>query len=78
MECNNKKSYKGLCCCNCKHRLQLTGHPWNKNLKGSVSTPIAIDEQQLFACANPMDMERNQAVIMEWDHGMCEMHEPKQ
>jgi|TARA_R110000851_G_C12857618_1_gene543527 hypothetical protein len=78
IDCKCSGSYKGSCCCNCKYRLELTKHPWNEHFIGSCSTNAQVLNKNIYACASPIDAGRQKAVLMEWEHGMCEQHENKE
>ncbi len=61
----------GDCCCNCKHQLTLTNHPWNKEHKGSFLEQAQTQYGALIWCCG---LDRAHSFIMEREHGMCECH----
>lgn len=67
----NPMEYNGLCCCNCKHQLELKCHPINKEFgKGSIMKSCG------YVCIIPVDdgsME-GQGIFFDKKHGICEMH----
>lgn len=73
MKCNEPGNYKGTCCCNCKHRLKVMKHPWNKGeAKGRIT--------ELMGYACPMGDEEGSIKLMflQREHSACELHEYKE
>ncbi|MCP4100534.1 MAG: hypothetical protein GY750_03785 [Lentisphaerae bacterium] len=69
-ECKENGSYKGSCCCNCKHLTRVMKHPLNKGeAKGSILTVFG------YACGSPSEQETKSVIFFDSEHGMCEMHE---
>ena len=71
-ECD--KGYKGDCCCNCNNQIELFKHPCNKVHKGSV-----LESTGMYACITILDeKDKYKGILDESNHGMCEMHTPRQ
>lgn len=66
------KGFEGLCCCNCKYFKQVNKHPMNKGeSKGSI-----LEKFGNVCTAN--EDGSMQFIFSTNEHGMCEMHYPKQ
>lgn len=61
------KSLLKCCCCTCKHRFTLYGHPWvdGKNTSDVVG----------YACGIFMVFDGQRRLVMNQEHGVCECHE---
>lgn len=72
MQCNETGSYKGSCCCNCKFRCYVQGHPNNKHLTWKLNELIS------YGCSVRLihkDADELPVVVaLEQEHGMCELH----
>jgi hypothetical protein len=61
------KSLLKRCCCTCKHRFTLCGHPWvdGKNMSDVVG----------YACGIFWMFDGQRRFVMNQEHGVCECHE---
>ena len=79
-----KSVFSCECCCNCKYQKKLMCHPWNGNNvaygfvkdkiqfgKGSISTQCG------WVCTVDINEKNDSAIFYDFEHGMCEMHEPR-
>lgn len=70
--CKHSPFSDGSCCCNCKSRLTLHKHPWNKTelFKGSISETTGV-----YTCKVDLDCDsRYIGIVSEWEHSGCELH----
>lgn len=66
--------FDGQCCCNCRHQVTLTKHPWNKSESVNGSGFFS------YGCAMPFVFGEREVAIHDHGghrgkHGMCEMWE---
>jgi hypothetical protein len=85
-KCDERGSYRGSCCCNCKYQTLLCKHPGNKEplFKGSISEGVAWGCTSFFVAHQLAKIEGVQTqgeigttLIFESEHGMCEEHEKR-
>lgn len=61
------KSLMGRCCCTCRHRFTLCGHPW---VDGKTMSDIVG-----YACGIFWFFDGEKHLVMNQGHGVCECHE---
>jgi len=71
LTCNEPGSFRGMCCCNCKFKLELHKHPRNSgDLKGPTDETTGLS-----ACTVMDSLDNNyKADITDRSHGSCEMY----
>ncbi len=68
-EPNCDLGYKGQCCCNCKHQIQLRKHPFNSGFgSGSIMDVCG------WVCLGPELTGGTSGIYFEKEHGLCEMY----
>lgn len=64
-----KKTNRGQCCCNCKNRFAVHGHPWITGT--SIMKPTG-----LYVCTSKEYNDKSRYFMASGKHGACEAWEP--
>lgn len=70
-DCYLQSEWK-TCCCTCKYQRKIMGHPWVGRTKSGV-----IFTYGCAARETDTDPEGKTHIVLNHEHGMCEMHTEK-